>query len=121
MKYGTHPMPDSAEMNFSFGCLRRMPENSSVATVAMFDEGAMQPPRVRRAPLLDEPVVERADQRERVRLVLDLDEREAGQAGKRRERDLHVDAVDVHVLEPLPRVVATGAHGVEGLRLRREL
>src|SRR5207245_11696558 len=41
MKYGTHPMPDSAEMNFSFGCLRRMPENSSVATIAMFDDGAM--------------------------------------------------------------------------------
>src|SRR5947208_7630537 len=41
MKYGTQPMPDSAEMNFSLGCLRRMPENSSVATVAMFDDGAM--------------------------------------------------------------------------------
>src|SRR2546430_3316737 len=41
MKYGTQPMPDSALMNFSFGCLRRMPENSSVATVAMFDDGAM--------------------------------------------------------------------------------
>src|SRR5438552_17800482 len=41
MKYGTHPMPDSALMNFSLGGLRRMPENSSVATVAMFDDGAM--------------------------------------------------------------------------------
>src|SRR5437764_92822 len=41
MKYGTQPMPDSALMNFNLGCLRRMPENSSVATVAMFDDGAM--------------------------------------------------------------------------------
>src|SRR5437870_12256693 len=40
MKYGSHPMPDSAEMNFSFGHFRKIPLNSSTATVDMFVDGA---------------------------------------------------------------------------------
>ena len=34
-------MPDSAEMNFSFGCACKMPLNRRLATICMFEEGAM--------------------------------------------------------------------------------
>src|SRR5438874_13082224 len=34
-------MPDSAEMNFSFGCACKMPLNRRLATICMFDDGAM--------------------------------------------------------------------------------
>src|SRR5439155_5247133 len=34
-------MPDSAEMNFSFGCARKMPLKRRFATICMLDDGAM--------------------------------------------------------------------------------
>ena len=73
------------------------------------------------APLLDHPVVVRAHARQREVLVLRLGERLPAEARERREAQRRLDVVDVHVLEPGLRVVATGAHLVVGDRRQRHL
>ena len=95
------------------GCGGKVPQRQDART----DD----PLGIGRLPLVDEPIVVRAHQRQRVGPVLDLDERGAGEPGQRRERHLRVDAVDVHVLDTLARVVTALPHRVEGLGLRAEL
>ena len=54
-------------------------------------------------------------------LVRHVEERRAGEPRQRREAELGVDAVLIHVLDALIDVVATGAHLVEAHRLEADL
>ena len=77
---------------------------------------------VRPGPLVDVPVVPRAQRGEPELLVLALGEDRAREPGdERREAQRRVDAVEVHVGDARLDVVATAAHLVEARRLHAPL
>ena len=69
-----------------------------------------EPIRIGRAPLVDHPVVPRADHRERELRVLRLEELRAAEAGERREQKLGGHTIVVHRPDPLVHVVGRRDH-----------
>ena len=77
------------------------------------DDHRHEHPGHRRAPLVDHEVVVGPDAEVGERLVLELVEQHAAEAGQRREAQAGADPVGEHVPGPLVGVVATGDHVAE--------
>src|SRR2546421_105102 len=110
-------MPPSDRATFSCGNLWKTRENNTSAVGyiglqpkrEMDDEGDEAVGR-RRAPLLEDEVVVGAHAGQGQVLVVGLQEDGAGEPRERRETELRLHTVAVHVEHPGPGVVATGPH-----------